>query len=245
MKPITVFFHAGFISLAVVGCGKNNILAGIMLGAGVIAFLCQDRRPVTVIVFLLAAFTGFIGEYLSTAVLHAWTYLYPSTIVLPLNVVYTTIPGWIFLFWGYFVIVIFNAARIVEQWLYTSVFWRIRAVKRSIAILAWLLIIDLVILSNVVIGPARYFHYAGLFVIMFLFWRTPGDLVTFYIAAVLATFGEWMCVQRGLWVYPSLYVPEYGVPVTLPLAWGFATLLITRFGLFLIRDEKCLQRVRV
>jgi hypothetical protein len=242
MKPLHTLIHAAFIALAVVFFGKNNILTGAALSCGIIAFVIRDRRPVVIVALLLAGFTGFIMEYLCTAVWRAWAYSHPSTVVMPFGVVYRTLPGWLFLFWGYFVITMMNISAVVEKYLRGSAFWTNRILKRSIAILAWSIIIELVILNNAVFGPARYTHYLVLCAAMILFWHRPGDLVLFYIAAACATAGEWVCVQRGLWTYRSLYVPELGVPVTLPLAWGFAVLIIARSGAVLTDRKKCIQK---
>jgi hypothetical protein len=242
MKPVQALCHAVYVALAVFLFGTNNVLTAIALGIGIVAFLVKDRRPIIIVVFLLAGFIGFIMEYLCTAVWHAWTYSYPSTIVLPFNSVYKTLPGWLFLFWGYFTVIIINLAAIIEEWLYTSVFWRNRALKRTIAILAWLIIIELAILANTVIGPGRYAYYLVLCLVMLYFWHTPNDLITFYIAGVYATFGEWVCIQRGLWAYTSLYIPEFSVPVTLPLAWGFSVLFISRLGSYIIGKKEWVQK---
>lgn len=242
MKFVHVVCHAAFLFMVMVLWGKNNILTGIALSAGVIAFFAEERRPVTIVVCLLAGFTGIVMEYWCTAVLRSWAYVYPSTIVLPFHSVVTTLPGWLFLFWGYFTVIIMNLAAGAEKWLYSSVFWRTRALKRSIAILAWVIIIELIFLNNAVAGQGRYAHYIVLCAAMIIFWHTPGDLIIFYSAAVCATIGEWMCVQRGLFTYNSLYIPEFGVPATLPLAWGFSVLLITRLGSYLIGEKAWVRK---
>jgi hypothetical protein len=78
--------------------------------------------------------------------------------------------------------------------------------------------------------------------VMLYFWHTPADLIIVYIAGIIATFGEWVCVRLGLWAYTSLYIPEFGVPMTLPLAWGFSVLFIARLSSYLTGKKVWIQK---
>ncbi len=54
------------------------------------------------------------------------------------------------------------------------------------------------------------------------------DLIFFLTGAVVGPVAEIVCVHFGAWQYVT---PSFlGIPVWLPVAWGFATTLIGRFA---------------
>ena len=60
------------------------------------------------------------------------------------------------------------------------------------------------------------------------FWHTRQDLIFLVTGAVVGPVAEIVCVHFGVWQYAN---PSFlGIPVWLPLAWGFVTMLIGRIA---------------
>ena len=73
------------------------------------------------------------------------------------------------------------------------------------------------------------FVFLFIFVISVIFFRIKRDITYFILGVVIGTFGEIICVHFGVWSYSN---PSFlGIPMWLPLAWGFATTLIRRFAI--------------
>jgi len=57
-------------------------------------------------------------------------------------------------------------------------------------------------------------------------WRKDEDLAFFAVGAVFGPLGEMICIRFGVWAYAN--PTALGIPLWLPFAWGFASLLIRR-----------------
>ena len=65
-----------------------------------------------------------------------------------------------------------------------------------------------------------------LWIIAFVLWHTKHDLIRFLVAAVLGPVTEIIAILYGVWHYSN---PSFlGIPVWLPLLWGFAGVMIAR-----------------
>lgn len=60
------------------------------------------------------------------------------------------------------------------------------------------------------------------------YWYKLHDIYLFITGAVVGPLGEIICISFGAWQYanPTLL----GIPLWLPFAWGFATVLIKRIA---------------
>ena len=60
------------------------------------------------------------------------------------------------------------------------------------------------------------------------FWHKKQDVYFFVTGAILGPLAEIICVYFGVWQYanPSFF----GIPMWLPPAWGFATMLIKQIA---------------
>jgi len=66
-------------------------------------------------------------------------------------------------------------------------------------------------------------------------WHKKQDIYFFIIAAIIGSIGEIVCVHFGAWQYPN---PTFlGIPIWLPFAWGFATILIKRIAETCVKIE--------
>lgn len=68
------------------------------------------------------------------------------------------------------------------------------------------------------------------------FWHKKDDFVIFICGGIIGPIAEIVFVYFGVWQYAN---PTFlGIPVWLPLAWGFATILIVRVAGTFIEIER-------
>jgi len=65
-----------------------------------------------------------------------------------------------------------------------------------------------------------------LVIIALLFFHTKEDLVFFWTGALLGTGAEIVCIYYGAWNYSNPVI--LGIPLWLPIFWGFASLFVRR-----------------
>ncbi|MBI5138884.1 MAG: hypothetical protein HZA95_03755 [Candidatus Vogelbacteria bacterium] len=89
----------------------------------------------------------------------------------------------------------------------------------------------------VVVGSIALWHQNNFLVFIILlaawvfgmiFWHKKNDIIFFLVGAVVGSLSEIFCIYYGAWLYtnPSLF----GIPMWLPLGWGFALLITKRFA---------------
>ena len=184
-------------------------------------------------VLRLAAFAtlfGAGGELLCTAPgINLWVYENPS---------FWNIPAWLPLIWPILLITFTDLATFVHQQiaihLRGRVYWSIVRLSQALAVVYALY--TLVRIQWVIASVFLVF-----FVLLFLYARQPDSIVLFWVAAVGGSMGEYICIQSGVWHYTRPFFAEFGVPLSLPLAWGLSAniiLLLTRTSLRRSRERK-------
>lgn len=79
-----------------------------------------------------------------------------------------------------------------------------------------------------------------LWIIALFLWHDPLDIKIFIIAAVGGSLGEVIAISFGAWSYT---VPNFlGIPLWLPLLWGFAAVTLRR--LLSTLEKRSQKRVR-
>lgn len=66
--------------------------------------------------------------------------------------------------------------------------------------------------------------------------REKGDTAIYLTGAIMGTSLEIIAVRANIWQYTTPYF--FGIPLWLPFAWGFVTVVIVRIALSLVNDEK-------
>lgn len=67
------------------------------------------------------------------------------------------------------------------------------------------------------------------------FWHKIHDIYFFIIGGIIGPTAEVICVYFGVWSYQN---PTFlGIPLWLPFAWGFATMLIKRIAETFVKIE--------
>jgi hypothetical protein len=64
-------------------------------------------------------------------------------------------------------------------------------------------------------------------------WHEKYDIVYFLVAAILGPLGEIICIYYGTWNYASPTL--LGIPMWLPLVWGFTGIVLTRIARTILR----------
>ena len=58
------------------------------------------------------------------------------------------------------------------------------------------------------------------------FWHRKIDIIFYIVGAIIGPVAEIVCINYGVWQYAN---PSFlGIPIWLPLAWGFAVVMIKR-----------------
>ena len=58
-----------------------------------------------------------------------------------------------------------------------------------------------------------------------ILWHGERDIMIFFIGAILGTTGEYICMKLGFWYYHFPFFRSFGLPVSLPLAWGLSAVI--------------------
>ena len=101
-----------------------------------------------------------------------------------------------------------------------------------------------IILYAIVVGSIAFWHTNNnlvftvlliAWVVGMIFWHKKNDIVFFVVGAVVGSLSEIFCISYGAWLYTN---PSYfGIPIWLPLGWGFALLITKRFAEVLLNSK--------
>ena len=75
----------------------------------------------------------------------------------------------------------------------------------------------------------------ALLIIALLRYHQQADLKFLFLGMILGGIGEYFCVQAGVWIYRKPFL--FGIPLWLPPFWGYAFLLMNRWGERLLGPE--------
>ncbi len=67
------------------------------------------------------------------------------------------------------------------------------------------------------------------------FWHKKDDIYFFVIGAIGGPIAEVVAINFGAWQYSNPTI--LGIPIWLPLAWGFAAVMIKRFAEIFVKIE--------
>ena len=211
---------------------ENNTLTGLLLIIGSVGILLYwPGLTKNMIIFFAAGLLGVAVEFILTSRLGLWHYSNPSIIHLTGTLTVRTLPWWLFFVWGYLIVLFIHASYTIEKAVTAVSAARFRTVINTGITILWVIMIIYfaLIYKELRFDLTRWFL---LIIIPFMiFWRKKIDLISFFTAGILGTFGEWICMQSGTWTYSSPYFAGIGIPLSLPLAWGLVTVLLRRLSL--------------
>lgn len=203
-------------SLYVIGTvlylSKWQWLCALSLAAGSAAMLYFSPRHWKI--FAVAFALGSVGEYLCVAQFDLWRYRFPTF--------HAGLPIWIGLVWGYLFAVYALIAELFEP------VWEVMvpALRRLLAV-AFVLVFFL-FFREVMSRISTYiaYYYILFLALALVHWNKPADALIFIVAGIGGTWGEFLSIQKGLWVYTHPAFAETGMPISLPMAWGFAAVFV-------------------
>ena len=84
-------------------------------------------------------------------------------------------------------------------------------------------------------NPPLIFLLIALIIFGTKIWYKRRDVIYFLCGAIAGPFAEIICIHFGAWRYfnPTLL----GIPIWLPIAWGFVTVLIMRFAEAILKTK--------
>lgn len=189
----------------------------LLLGSAAMLYFSKRLWKIFAVAFVL----GSVGEYLCVAKFDLWRYQFPTF--------YGGLPVWIGLVWGYLFAVYALIAELFEPTWDVMVPGLRRLLGVAFAI-AFLLFFREV-MGRISIYIAYY--YILFLALALVHWNKPSDALIFIVAGLGGTWGEYMSIQKGLWIYTHPAFAETGMPISLPMAWGFAAVFVrnaaTRF----------------
>lgn len=214
-------FACIYVVAVVVLFWRKSIAVSILLGGGLIIELWFWREKADAAMMAAAALLGTPSEILCVK-LGVWTYHAPGLVF--------GIPVWIPLVWSF----LFCLYRRISL-NFHSIIYRVlpdnkRLPKKIIfgalggGILLYYLITVSIIMKTIAIV------YTMFMVPAVIFWHGERDILIFIIGAVLGTFGEYICMKLGFWVYHYPLFRSIGMPISLPLAWGLSSVITGRIA---------------
>lgn len=194
---------------------ENNALLSVIMGALLIVALVHRFSRFKLILVAWAGLFGTMEEIICcTPAVRLWIYKNPT---------FLGLPGWLPMVWP----ILLLTFREMADYLNHVAEHHFR--KRTRTALTYVAIGLLVSYSGV-----AFFHIhkviAGVFLIflilMLIVSRDLKSLLLFWVAALGGSLGEYICIQNGVWVYTRPFFTAFGIPLSLPLAWGLSANII-------------------
>lgn len=203
--------HAAMLLAAIPLLWRYQVSLLIALG-GIAYGALQGAPRVERRTFWMANALGTIGEWVAVNRLDFWDYAEPFALGLPL---------WIVLVWGNLFLLFRRLAMRFE------LAWGDEGAVRAVLFAAAL---GLFAAATLRVVPETGTAYTVVATVALLGAARHRDLSHFCVAAALGVAGEWIGVSAGIWSYPDPTVPTAGLPITLPLAWGFSAVLFAQWS---------------
>jgi hypothetical protein len=213
-------FVAGLYVLAVVLLlWRRPAWTFLLLAVGVAGQRWVWRDRADAVTMIVGAVLGTFAETLCVRS-GVWTYYTPGLVL--------GVPVWLPLVWAYLLCLFRRASLTVH--LFSVVVWpSARPILRQAVFgVLGLLILAYCVVTVVSVGKGFAIIYSALMIPAIIFWHRETDILLFIIAGILGTFGEYLGLQAGIWEYHFPFFRSLGVPISLPLAWGFTSVFASR-----------------
>ncbi|MEW5721832.1 MAG: hypothetical protein AB1896_01905, partial [Thermodesulfobacteriota bacterium] len=147
-----------------------------------------------------------------------WTYYFPGLVL--------GIPFWLPLIWAY----LFCLFRRLASTLHDLFEFLPPALVKALYGLVGLVILVYSVTTMLVVIRVIALVYTAFFLPALVFWHGKKDIQVFVVAGILGTFGEYVCLKLGFWLYHYPILSPIGLPLSLPLAWGLSGVVISRLA---------------
>ncbi len=216
-------FSAFCLALILILWDRPVILTGglIVLSA---ALLIAWHRLSDIFVYIAAVGIGLVADWYCAGSI----YQYGSGNVLQ-------VPSWMPFSWGVIFLLFHRTTRLVAPRVRDEAWGRLLPVKRVIVAGIKIFILAYFWLSISIIDRNLAATAATLMVLTAYFWRSDADLIIFLIAGLAGTVGEILAIRLGIWTYSIYYYKPLHLPVSIPILWGLAGVLVGRAGMLGVR----------
>ena len=193
----------------------------LLLGIGIGYWIWRYRDKADAAAMLAAAVLGTPAEMICVS--HGvWTYHAPGLLL--------GIPVWIPLIWAS-LFCLFRRITLslleISRWVWHEPNSTVRKILIN-ALGAGILVYYLVLVA--VVSRPILLVYSTVMLMGMLFWRRERDIVIFSVGGILGTIGEFICMQIGFWQYHFPYLQSFGLPVSLPMAWGLSAVMVGKLA---------------
>ena len=215
-----------YINASVLLFWNETFLLSALLITGLAAIALFRKEPSDIVVMITAALLGTPTEMYCVSQ-GVWTYKAPHLML--------GVPLWLPFVWAYlfcfFRITTHTITSLADHYLPYDKSPAQKTTLASVALLA--MTYSAYTLTNI-IRPIALVYFAFLCFLL-LFCRKREDLVIFTVGAVCGTLGEYLCMRLGYWQYHFPFFKSIGLPLSLPLAWGLSSVIISRVAEVLSR----------
>lgn len=194
---------------------ENNTLLAAILGALLAVALAHRFSRFKLILAAWAGFFGTLGEIVCCApAVRLWIYENPT---------FLGLPGWLPLVWPILLLTFTEMAdcldAVAEQRFGESA--RTLLTHAALALIVMYAGVAFFLIHKVIAGVFLIF-----LILMLLFSRSLHGMLLFWVAAFGGSLGEYICIQNGVWTYTRPFFTAFGIPLSLPLAWGLSANII-------------------
>ncbi len=200
---------------------RQPVWASLLLGGAIGMELWFWRQRADAAMMIGAALLGTSSEMLCVK-LGVWTYHTPGVVL--------GIPVWLPLVWAS-LFCLFRRLSLTMRSV-TRRMWSDEnrpATKTSFWALGGLILIYYFVTVSVIRKPIAAV-YTVFMIPAVIFWHDKRDMLIFVIGGALGTLGEFICMELGFWQYHYPFFRSIGLPLSLPLAWGLSSVIVSRIA---------------
>lgn len=187
----------------------------VLLALGTVVLLSASPTRRTVILWGLSTAAGLLGERWMTQH-HIWIYARPDVGGLPI---------WLFWIWGYLMVTFTRLAVWGHQRLHLALAAQ-PGLRRALKYLALAGVVGYGAVVASTVAPV----FTGFYVVFGLgacvYARGGFTLMLFWVAALLGLIGEASAIAAGVWTYTRPFFTQWGIPISMPLAWGLSAVIL-------------------
>jgi hypothetical protein len=196
----------------------NNYVVGGLLGVILLGLVRLETQLIPAL--FISAALGTFGEIICCQVAKLWIYS---------NSTFMMIPWWIPVIWSILFASFFQLSRQILQ-----IYSRISSpwFRNTLLSLCIFLIVIYTVFALIKINIKFSLFFAIMLVLTFSFRHDAFAFFLFLVSACCGTLGEYFCMLNDVWFYtdPNPMLQRYGIPLSLPLAWGLSMNIVWNLG---------------
>lgn len=219
-EPWPVVLCGVYCLAAILLCWRWTWVLFVLLAVASVLLMRNQLTWRNVVLWCVATIGGLYGEYILAGRYRIWVYAQPD---------WHGLPAW--LFWVYGTVLLVTVR--LGEWAHGR-FTRAlmhRPVVRKLLLSAGVAVtLGYMVMTLRVIAPVYAQFYMGMALIVLVSLPGGRDLFVFWITALLGLLGEVSCISAGVWRYDHPFFARWGIPISLPLAWGLVAVLMYRLS---------------